>query len=302
MLDRLKVLLPVATLVLSLALLTTHGRKPAAGDSLAVTVVLEAVGPLESALSASARAVENVWRHYFRLTGLARENESLREIVDRQAREITYLREGKAEAARLAALLGLRDSLPRNVITKPARVLAWDPGPWFRSVIIGLGAYDGLAVDQAVLHPQGVVGRVVEVTPHYARVLLATDFNSSVDAFIQRTRAVGILSGQGGKPMTLKYVRKDEDVRVGDQVVASGLDGFFPKGAALGTVSRVDRRSADIFVQVEVTPTVPFDRLEEVLVVVGEKPPIDWLSLAPRLRPLLEDALAQEAPSAAGRP
>ena len=294
MMNRLKWLLPVITLVLAMAILSGHGRQRERGRSSLASAVLEVVGPLENLLTSSARGVENVWRGYFNLVGLSRENDRLRELIDRQERQIVQLNEYKAANDRLAALLDFRDANSMSIM-KTARVLAWDPGPWFRSVIIGAGSKDGVAVDQSVLHNRGVVGRVVEVTPHYARVLLATDFNSSIDAFIQRTRAVGILSGQGGGPLILKYVRKDEDVRPGDLVVASGLDGFFPKGAALGTVSRINRHSADLFVNVEVTPSVPFDRLEEVLVVIDQRPPIDWLTMAPRLRPLMEDALEAEA-------
>ncbi|UQZ89231.1 rod shape-determining protein MreC [Deltaproteobacteria bacterium Smac51] len=289
MFNRLKWLLPVITLVLAMGLLSSQGRQER-GRSPMASAVLEVVGPVENILTSSARGVENIWRRYFSLVGLTRENDILREIIDRQERQIVQLNEYKAANDRLTGLLKFRDSTPMTIM-KPAHVLAWDPGPWFRSVIISAGSNEGVAVDQSVLHNKGVVGRVVEVTPHYARVLLATDFNSSIDAFIQRTRAVGILSGQGGKPLNLKYVRKDEDVRPGDLVVTSGLDGFFPKGVALGTVSRVDRHSADLFVSVEVTPTVSFDRLEEVLVVIDQRPPIDWLTMAPRLRPLLEDAL-----------
>lgn len=290
MFTRLKRFLPVITLVLAMALLSGQGRQKGRGHSLMESAVLEVVGPLENILTSSAHAVENVWLGYFNLVGLSRENGQLRELVARQERQITQLNEHKIENERLSHLLDFRDSSPMNIM-KGAQVLAWDPGPWFRSVIIGAGSNDGVAVDQSVLHSRGVVGRVVEVTPHYARVLLATDFNSSIDAFIQRTRAVGILSGQGGRPLVLKYVRKDEDVRPGDMVVTSGLDGFFPKGMALGTVSRIDRHSADMFVNVEVAPAVPFDRLEEVMVVIDRRPPIDWLTMAPRLRPLLEDAV-----------
>ncbi|MDR1921094.1 MAG: rod shape-determining protein MreC [Candidatus Adiutrix sp.] len=297
MLDRLKWLLPALTLFMALVLLSASGRQQGGGSSLAA-LMLEIVGPAENLLTSSARGVENVWRNYFYLADVRRENEIMREVIDRQARQIIQLNEYKAANERLTGLLEFREANPAFV-SRPARVLAWDPGPWFRSVIINLGSLDGAAVDQAVVHSSGVVGRIVEATPHFARVLLATDFNSSIDAFVQRSRAVGILSGQGGAPFILKYVRKDEDVRPGDLVVTSGLDGFFPKGLALGSVSRVERQGVEMFVSVEVVPVVPFDRLEEVLVIIDERPPLDWLSLAPRLRPLTED-IADERSRAVG--
>ncbi len=288
MFERLKWLLPAATLLLSMALLSASSRQPERG-SVPTSLLLEVVGPVERVLTASAREVERFWSGYLALVGLREENRTLREILTRQEQQLAQLGEYQAANERLTGLLGLRPAYP-HLLMKPAYILAWEPGPWFRSVIISVGARDGVAVNQAVVHDQGVVGRVVEVTPNYARVLLATDFNSSIDSFVQRTRAVGILSGQGARPMSLRYVRKDEDVRPGDLVVTSGLDGVFPRGLALGTVGQVNRQSADMFAAVEVIPQVVFDRLEEVMVVINQGPPVDWLSLAPRLRPLLEEA------------
>lgn len=288
MFERIKWLLPALTLLLAMIMLSVSSRQQGRGNTVA-SVVLEVVGPVETLLTSSARRVEDFWSGYINLVGVSEENKTLREVMARQEQQIVQLGEFQAANERLTALLGLRQAYP-HLLMKPAYILAWDPGPWFRSVVISVGSSDGVAIDQAVIHDRGVVGRVVDVTPNYARVLLATDFYSSIDAFIQRTRAVGILSGRGAGPMNLMYVRKDEDVRPGDVVVTSGLDGFFPRGLALGTVSRLNRQNADMFVEVDVTPQVAFDRLEEVMVVINQAPPIDWLTLAPRLRPLLEDA------------
>ncbi len=301
MFDRLKWLLPALTLLLAMILLSASSRQPGRVSSPLAAVVLEVVGPVENVLTSSARAVEDFFQHYFYLVDVRRENEELRAVIDRQGQQIVQLNEYKAASERLTALLGLRQAYP-HLIMKPAYVLAWDPGPWFRSVTISVGSRDGVLAEQAVIHDTGVVGRVVEVSPHYARVLLATDFNSSIDAFIQRTRAVGILSGEGSRPLSLKYVRKDEDVRPGDQVVTSGLDGYFPRGLALGQVSRVNRQSVDTFASVEVIPAVSFNRLEEVMVLINQGPPVDWLTLAPRLRPFFEDAeAAGRQPSESGQ-
>jgi len=288
MFERLKWLLPALTLFLALGLLSASSRHQGRGSTTS-TMVLEVVGPVEKLLTSSARGVETLWRRYFYLVSVSQENDVLREVINRQSRQLAEQGELKASNERLNSLLDLRQAYP-HIVMKAAHVLAWDPGPWFRSIVISVGSRDGVAVDQAVVHGQGVVGRVIEVTPSYSRVLLATDFNSSIDSFVQRTRAVGILSGQGARPMYMKYVRKDEDVRPGDLVITSGLDGYFPRGIALGTVTRVNRQSADMFVAVEVTPAVAFDRLEEVMVVVNQGEPIDWLTLGLRLRPLIEDA------------
>ena len=294
MFARLKRFLPILTLLLALILLSASSQAGGRRNPLN-TLLLEVAGPVERALAAVISGVGGFWRNYFYLVDLRRENEELRKLADAQARQLVTLAESRAAETRLAGLLGLRTAYP-HLLMKPAHILAWDPGPWFRSVIIGLGARDGAALDQAAIHDRGVVGRVMEVTPNFARVLLTTDFASSIDAFVQRSRAVGILSGGGGNRLDLKYVRKDEDVRPGDLVVTSGLDGFFPKGLALGTVSRVNRQNVGLFMEVEVRPQVPFDRLEEVMVVTnaGPAPAGEELTVSPGLRPLLEDAQDEE--------
>lgn len=292
MFERLKWLLPALTLVLAMVMLSISSRHQGRGAALP-SVLLEVVGPVERALYAATDQVDGFWRNYLYLVGVREENKALREVINRQSQQLAQLGEYKAANERLNGLLGLRAAYP-DLVMKPAHILAWDPGPWFRTIIISSGSRDGLAADQAVVHDRGVVGRVIDSTPNYARVLLATDFNSSIDAFIQRTRVPGILSGEGVRPMRLNYIRKDEDVRPGDLVITSGLDGFFPRGLPLGTVSRVNRESADMFAAIEVTPQVAFDRLEEVMVIINQGPPVDWLSLAPGLRPLLEEE-AEEA-------
>ena len=293
MFERLKWFVPALTILMAMVLLSTANRPRVRSTPLS-SLALEVAGPVERALTASALKVENFWLDYFYLVGLRKENQALRETLARQQQQIVQFGEFKAANERLTGLLGLRQAYPHLEMV-PAHVLAWDPGPWSRSVTISVGSRDGVAIDQAVVHDQGVVGRVVEVSPNYARVLLATDYSSSIDAFIQRTRAVGILSGQGALPMTLKYVRKEEDVRPGDVVVTSGLDGFFPRGLALGSVSRVNRRSEDMFMAVEIAPQVSFNRLEEVMVLANLAPPPDWLTMAPRLRYLLEEPVAAKS-------
>ena len=287
MFERLKWFIPALTLLAALMMLSASSRQQPGSSS--PSLALEIVGPVENVLSAAARKVDDFWSNYLMLVRVRQENKALLEVISQQERTLRELGEYKAANDRLTALLGLKEAYP-HLEMRAAHILAWEPGPWARAVVISVGSGDGVAVGQPVIHDRGVVGRVVEVSPHYARVLLASDYNSSIDSFIQRSRAVGILSGQNTRPMAMKYVRKDEDVRPGDLVVTSGLGGYFPRGLPLGTVSRINRQNADLFMDVDVIPQVPFDRLEEVMVVMNLGPPIDWLTLAPQLRPLLEDA------------
>ena len=154
-----------------------------------------------------------------------------------------------------------------------AQVYARGPSSWFKTVLINKGEDDGVTKDMAVVTSEGVVGRVIEVSADTAKVLLIIDTNSAVDVILQRTRAQGILEGKIEDACILKYVQKNEEVQAGDKVITSGLGGIFPKGLVVGTVTNVDRRRPGIFQYIEVAPAVDLSRLEEVLILGGEKKP-----------------------------
>ncbi|MDR1545449.1 MAG: rod shape-determining protein MreC [Deltaproteobacteria bacterium] len=281
---RLKTLTPALLLLVSLGLLSASAWSR--GESPSGAAALETAGLAGRLINGLASRVEGVWRGYFGLVGLQTENERLRQTLERQSSLIIQLAEERAANERLRRLLEFRKSSPRR--WRAAKVVAWDPSPWFRSVIIDVGAADGLLDDSAVVSDRGVVGRVVETAPHFAKVLLLTDASSGIDAFVQRTRLNGLLSGRGRDAMSLDYVRKADDVRPGDLVVTSGLDGVFPPGLALGSVALVDKNSLGLFIEAQVRPMVDLGALEEVLVLLDREPPLDWLALGSDLRRLFE--------------
>lgn len=245
-------------------------------DSALNTIFLTIVAPFEASLTTAAGKVENLWFGYFNLVRVRTENQELAKLAARQKSHLNVLMEERQANIRLKRLLALADK-HRNLTLSAVKVVAWDPGPWFSSLIVGAGLVDGVNQEQAVIHDLGAVGRVARVSPYYAKVLLITDHGSAVDAVVQRSRVRGLLSGRGPEPCALKYVRREADIRVGDLVVSSGLDGIFPPGVPLGAVSRVDHKSSDIFLEVDVTPAVDFTSLEEVLVVtMPPRPPEKW--------------------------
>jgi rod shape-determining protein MreC len=123
----------------------------------------------------------------------------------------------------------------------------------------------------AVVTPLGVVGQVVSVTARSAKVLLITDPNSGVDVLVQRTRSRGIVSGSLENGTILKYVKRSEDIQVGDRLITSGLDGIFPKGMMVGTVIKVRKQNLGLFQYIEVMPAVTSARAEEVMAVNADR-------------------------------
>ena len=109
---------------------------------------------------------------------------------------------------------------PRNVIGSDASGVS-------RTLILASGTDEGLRPGMAVIANQGVVGKIIAISPHASRVLLINDHNSALDGFDQRTRARGIVAGLVDDGVILKYADRWQDVRVGDTIVTSGLDGIF---------------------------------------------------------------------------
>jgi len=119
--------------------------------------------------------------------------------------------------------------------------------------------------------PKGIAGQVTDVSANYSKVLLIIDHNSAVDALVQNDRARGIIQGDAAGQCLFKYVLRKHDIKIGDIVVSSGLDGVFPKGLAVGYVSAVVKPKSGIFQEVTVIPYVDFEKLEEVLIVLNPK-------------------------------
>jgi len=225
------------------------------------------VAPLQERVTRSLRFVDRIWHHYFDLVATAEENDRLHRELSRATARSNYCTEVELANRRLRRLLAFRVRRPDPMVA--AEVIGKDPSPWFKTVIIDKGRDDGIRKGLPVVVPEGVVGQVTEVAAHHAKVLLIIDRNSAVDALVQRTRARGIIQGGTAGECTFNYVLRKHDVRAGDTVVASGLDGVFPKGVQVGEVSSVIRRNAGIFQEVTVAPYVDFGKLEEVLVVMG---------------------------------
>ena len=190
----------------------------------------------------------------------------MRREVDRLRREVQQSRERVAAAARLERLLDYRAATGYKMIA--AGVIGHDASGLYRTVLIDRGSADGVEHQQAVLAPDGVVGRVIKVFPRSALVLLVTDRSSGIDAIVQRTRDQGVVQGRGGAGCELKYLDRSAEVEVGDYVVTSGMGGRFPKGVWIGQVSGVNR-GGDLFQSVDVRPSAGLERLEEVWVVTG---------------------------------
>ena len=249
----------------ALASVTSSVRRPGGVGPLeaAAAVVL---APLQVGATAAFSWFGDFGGPLLGASAVRRENEELRREVDRLRQEVQQSRERVAAAARLERLLEYRESTGFTMTA--ASVVGHDASGLYRTVLIDRGSSSGVQAQQAVLAPDGVVGRVIKVFPRTALVLLVTDRSSGIDAIVQRTRDQGVVQGRGGSGCELKYLERSAEVEVGDYVVTSGMGGRFPKGVWIGQVSGINR-GGDLFQSVDVRPSAGLDRLEEVWVVTG---------------------------------
>ncbi|MCX8072206.1 MAG: rod shape-determining protein MreC [Candidatus Binatia bacterium] len=250
-------------MAISLLLLTSSIRQYRS-DPLAY-LVLESLRPLQGAIATGWVAVRNIWQQYVDLVGVRQENERLRQRVAELEHQNLRIAEILETDRRLAELLRFRTNFLGDA--QAAMIIGRDTFPAFGTVTISKGEADGVKRGMPVVSPQGVVGRILMTSAHSARVLLITDHNSGVDALVQRTRARGIVEGSPEGRCSMKYLRREEDVAVGDKIITSGLDGVFPKGLLIGEVTHVTRGTRGLLQVAEVRPAAPLDRLEEVLIL-----------------------------------
>ena len=227
----------------------------------------EVLAPLSGVAARMARGAGEIGRTVATLTRLEAENQQLREELERLRGVEAQVRQLERENRQLEELLGLKQARPDAVLA--ARVTGRTPDRWYQEITLDQGSADGVQPDMVAVVPGGVVGRVVAVTPHSARVLLITDPESGVGALIGRSGEAGVVYGRGGDlpQLVMTLFAANADVRVGDDVVTSGLGPVFPPGLPIGTVTSVGRDPTGLGIQVTVEPSAPLNRLAAVLLL-----------------------------------
>lgn len=229
-------------------------------------LVLELTGPIHRVMTGTIAYFDSLVQDYKALWRVREENKQLLEEL-REAKAVNnQYREAVATNVRLRKLLQFKESLAPPTMT--ARIVGHDPSLWFRTVIIDRGSSDGIQKGMPAVTIEGLVGQILDASPHYAKVLLAIDPNSAIDVLIQRTRVRGILKGTSSSDYHLDYVLKNSDIQEGDRVVTSELGGIFPKGLLVGTVTKVIKDRRGMFQQIEIKPSVDYTKLENLIIIM----------------------------------
>ncbi len=215
----------------------------------------------------------SVWvDSYFYLHDVHEENRALRAELHDLKLEMIPLHKHAQEAIRLRKMMDF--SPPAQWTFQGADIIGSQVGPnaVLNSLLINKGAKDGVTPNTPILTPDGVVGRVRQVSPHFSTVLLITDPNSSIPVRGRHSRTNGVLCGQGPRTALLvKHVPQNSPLYESEVLVTSGLAGLFPEGLPVARVDSVDVSDLSLFKNIKAQSMVAIDRLEEVLAL--HRPP-----------------------------
>jgi rod shape-determining protein MreC len=230
-------------------------------------VTFEVFSRVSAGTASVVHATRNFWGNYVGLRGVKAENDALKKQLGELQIKLQQEHALAARAERLQAMLDLKAQSP--LPTLAAEVIAGNPDPVLRTVTIDRGTTDGVLADMAVIAPGGLVGRVIApVGRRASRVQLLIDHAAAAGALVGASRVGGMIVGaEGDPPLRMELVSNLAEVKPGDEVVASGVDGIYPKGYLIGRVERTER-GAGLYRTVAVRPGVDFSSLEEVLVVL----------------------------------
>lgn len=231
-------------------------------------VILQISAPIQWVAEALASGASDVWDRYVYLVESRAENTRLRRENSRLQNENRRFHEVQAESRRLRKMLGFRETFNGELLS--ARVIARDTNRFFRVVRLRLDRSEvEVQPGMPVLTYDGLVGQIERTWGRYSDVQLIVDPSSSVDVAVQRTSSRGTLRGTGDinkYACNIEYLRRTDEVRVGDLVFTSGAGRRFPDGILVGRITAITRRNFGLYQEAEVTPAVDLSRLEEVFV------------------------------------
>ncbi len=226
------------------------------------------VTPFERGGTWSLSKLGGVWSGYVALRGAKAENVRLHSQLAQLELRNRELASQAAEAQRLSVLLNFRDSHPEAPMLA-AQVIGASADPASHTLVLNRGEHDHVRRNMAVITPDGVVGKIVDVFPNTSQVLLINDRESGVGALLADTRTHGVVKGNGDPVPRLDYVVNDEKVHIGESILTSGEDRIFPKGLMIGTVSGAT--DGNPFQVIRIEPSAHLDRLEDIIILLSQQ-------------------------------
>ncbi len=259
--------------------LAMGGANDGSKVSLLRSWTMAVFGPVEHAAEATGSGVRHLWANYVDLRHTREQNLALRTEIARLRAEQASFAEDAAEGRRLQHLLAFKQQYIATTVA--AQVIGTSGSDQSHVVWIDKGSADGLKPEQPVMTPEGVVGKLRDVTPHTAQLVLLNDSNSGAGVFLASSRMRGILRGTAAGEVTINNLTADERIKPGEQVVTSGGDQVFPRGLPVGVITSVAPDPAHPpYTLIRIKPAANLHQLEEVLVITGTVPDLPPASQA----------------------
>ena len=235
-------------------------------------VVSLAAYPIQRVAMAPVDLFHAVANYFSSTTALQEENSALKAKQLRAAPELLRLQALYEENNQLRRLLEAQERLPGKTVF--AEILYAARDPFSRKVVIDKGTQGGVQAGQPVIDDVGVIGQVTRVYLLMSEVTLLSDKDQAIPLQVLRNglRAVAYGGAEGGM-LDLRFMAANADIRNGDTLVTSGIDGTYPPGLPVATVARIERDAAYAFARIYLTPTAGTDRYRQVLVLANEAVP-----------------------------
>ncbi len=247
-------------------------------------VVALAAYPIQRVAMAPVDLFLGVAHYFSTTTTLREENTALKTKALRAAPDLLQLEALKEENNQLRRLLDAQERLPRKAVF--AEILYAARDPFSRKVVIDKGAQSGIAAGQPVIDDVGVIGQVTRVYLLMSEVTLLSDKDQAIPLQVQRNglRAVAYGGAEGGM-LDLRFMAANADIKNGDTLVTSGIDGTYPPGLPVATVARIERDAAYAFAKITLAPTAGTDRYRQVLVLSNIDKPAPPVAEPPARKP-----------------
>ena len=207
------------------------------------------------------------------LKGLNEANSSSEQAAKKLA--VQSMRAGQVEQllqenSRLRKILGLREQLATSVMA--AEVLYDAADPYTRKIIIDKGRLQDVGLGSPVLDESGVLGQVTRVHPLVSEVTLVIDRDLAIPVLNVRTGARSVAYGDAtthsfGSGLELRFMGSNSDVKEGDLLTTSGVDGVYPPGLPVAKISKIERRAESAFAKIYCTPQALVTGARHVMVV-----------------------------------
>lgn len=228
-------------------------------------------GPVERVAHGTSSGVRHLWSNYVDLRHTRQQNAALQQEIARLRLEQAAFAEDAAAGRRLQALLAFKERYVASTVA--AQVIGSSGSDRSHVLWIDKGSDDGIRPEQPVITPDGVVGKVRDVMPHTAQLLLLSDPNSGAGVILATTRLRGIIRGTADGAVEINNLTADERIKSGEAVITSGGDQVFPRGLPVGKVAWVEPDPKhQPYTIIHVSPTANLRQLEEVLVITGTQP------------------------------